>query len=201
MINLPNILTGTLRRMHYVQRYSSVPVLNPENVAEHSWQIAMISYMLSMDINHNWQPATVDIEEVLVKAIVHDVSEALSGDIIRSYKHSSPAMRAACQEADRLNMAKLMDEVGREAGFQLTADWANAKDDSLEGEIVALADLLCVVSYCVNERTLGSRACDFILKELYTETLCHWHQHKYLGVYVDQLFPRKMWHDPYTRTN
>lgn len=202
MFNIDAALTGTLTRMHRVQRYSSIPVLRPENVAEHSWQIAMICYLIATDLDHD--PATmapgrnpINMGKLLTRAITHDVSEALSGDIIRSYKHSSTKMRDACHDADLINMAKLRDEIGEMTGQALLTDWSNAKASDLEGDIVMLADLLCVVSYCIDERALGNVRIDHIAQAMYEESLTTWHEHKWLGRYVDRLYPLRRWDDIY----
>lgn len=201
MFNIGAALTGTLTRMHRVQRYSSVPVLRPENVAEHSWQIAMISYLIGTDLNQDPKlirsGQMIRFEILLPRAITHDVSETLSGDIIRSYKHSSTAMREACHDADLINMAKLRDEIGLPTGQALFVDWSNAKASDLEGDIVMLADLLCVVAYCIDERSLGNTRIDTIAQDMYEQSLTTWHGHKWLGRYVDKLYPNKRWDDIY----
>lgn len=185
-------LNGKLRRMHYVQRYSSLPVVRPENVAEHSWQIAMLSYLIGRDLES--RGITIVMGDLLAKAVTHDMSEAISGDIIRSYKYSSAAMTRACQDADLINMDALVKEIGVDILFD---DWQNAKDGMLEGQIVKLADWLCVVSYCVAERRLGNLEIEGVLRHLYETAISTYHGHEYLHRYVDELFPNRQWDDPY----
>ena len=190
-------LYGKLRRMHHVQRYSSLPVITRENVAEHSWQVAMLSLMMALEIRERFA-ILVDIQETVTRAICHDVSEALSGDIIRSYKHSSPKMVQACQDADVINMEKLVQELGAGlAARHVQVQWRDAKRPSLEGDIVSLADMLCVVSYCVEERAMGNTKLDNVLRVLYEETLAGYHDHPQLGHFMDEIFPSKCWDDPY----
>lgn len=194
-LSVANALTGTLRRMHAVQRYSSLPVVRSENVAEHSWQIAALCSLIAEDL---WlEGKRVDIGKLLTRAIFHDVSEALSGDIIRSYKHSSQEMLTACGNADADNMISLQAEIGGRAGRVMSKAWAEAKGKDLEGEIVALADLLCVVAYCVEEHALGNRKIDHVLRGAYEGPLVVYHTHWYLAQYVNDLFPNRKWNDPY----
>lgn len=194
-------LNGPLRRMHYVQRYSSIPAVNPENVAEHSWQIAMLCLLIGHDVRERMQKEGVDLDigSLLAQAICHDVSEAMSGDIIRSFKHSSQDLIAAIERADRRNMETLCASLGGGwASNNLYQRWYRAKDyTTLEGKIVALADMLCVVSYCVNERLLGNRHCDGVLRDLYNEALVLWRDDPILGYYVVELFPNDNWSDAY----
>jgi len=189
-------LSGKLRRMHHVTRYSSVPVIRRENVAEHSWQVAMLGFLIGSDINYKHGETIVDVGQVVIRAISHDVSEAVSGDIIRSYKHSSDIMREACAAADRINMAELVHPL-EAAGDQLYGFWQHAKDADLEGDIVEFCDMMCVVSYCVEESRLGNTMMDFVLEELYVKKMCEVHLHRYLGKYMDEIFPSGNWADPY----
>lgn len=194
MLDIREALTGTLRRMHYVQRYSSIPTVKPENVAEHSWQVAMLGYLMAVDTNMRHKEVSVDTGQVVLKAIVHDVTEAMSGDIIRSFKHGSQAMKNACEEQDFNNIVLLEERLGIR---DLVTRFCNAKSEDLEGTIVALADMLTVVSYCVSEHRLGNRQADFVLQELYEKELVRWHNHPKLGWYVTTIFPTGNYTDAY----
>lgn len=194
MLDLRAALTGTLRRMHYVRRYSSIPTILPENVAEHSWQVAMLGYLIAEDIN--WRgDQLVNTGEVTNRAIMHDVSEAMSGDIIRSFKHGSEAIRVACKEMDKTNVEYLCIELGASETFVM--EFLGAKDQTLEGQIVSLSDMLCVVSYCISEHRLGNRQADFVLEELYHKELTAWALHPVLGYYITAIFPNENWRDAY----
>lgn len=151
-MNLKALLHGTIRRMHSVRRYSSIPVIQPENVAEHSWQVAMIAMTIADDINSAAGHRIFDVESVLRKALVHDLSEVSSGDVIRSYKHSSADILEAMNIADEANMKKLANELD----YGELSEWWSYSKRFDEGELVALADLLCVVSYCAAEERLGN---------------------------------------------
>jgi 5'-deoxynucleotidase len=193
VLNIKEAINGTLRRMHHVRRYSSVPAIHPENVAEHSWQVAMLSYLIANDLYGRIGSPHIDLGKLLSRALVHDISESMSGDIIRSFKHGSAVMRDACNEQDWSNVLRLCSKL--EANLHL--DFKHAKASDPEGEIVSLADLLCVVSYCAAEKRLGNDEVDFIAQRMYEEDLRQWHRHKFLGRYVDGLYPTGHWMDIY----
>lgn len=186
-------LHGSIRRMHHVTRYSSLPVIKPENVAAHSWQVAFISYLIATDL----QDCGVAVETgtVLTGAITHDVSECLSGDIIRSYKYSSPEMEDITRRADAANVKQLARELG--VG-RLEWDWTGAKDATLEGRIVAFADYVCVVTYCVEEHRMGNRMLDQIIEGVYRNLLAPLREDPHFGQYVSQLFPEDDYRSGYT---
>lgn len=179
--------------MSHVSRYSSFPVHHQENVAEHSWWVAYISLLIGEDLRTQ-RGIVVNVEVLLRRAITHDLSECLSGDIIRSYKHSSRELRAAMADADELNMKELttkMDGIG--AGVYY--DWLHAKDDDTEGQIVAFADMVSVVIYCREEYLAGNRHISYVLREMYDRWFHKYHDSELFGKYADQLFPSHGWVD------
>lgn len=182
--------------MHHINRYSSIPVIKPELVSTHSWQMAILGMLIGYDLNEE-EPHTVDVGEVVKRCVVHDLSEAMSGDIIRTYKHGSPAMERACQEADVQNMHKLTREFGRDVGDHILIKWEVAKDDTLEGQIVVLCDAVCVVTYCAEEVRMGNQHMRHVPDDIFNEVLWPMGEHPQLGRYIHQLFPNGSYEDAY----
>ncbi len=50
-------------------------------------------------------------------------------------------------------------------GSDIESIWSSSKDDSLAGQVVKLADMLCVISYCTQEMELGNRSLQEIRNE------------------------------------
>lgn len=199
-LNLHTALLGSVRRLHHIQRYSSIPVLKPESVAAHSWQIAFISMLIGWDLAH--RGTHVMMGDLLQRAICHDLNEAMSGDIIRSYKYSDPEVTRVLKGADEKLTHKLSREFGASSGDNAYEEWITAKDHMLEGHIVALADVLAVVTYCVEESRMGNSELDLILRRAYEQVLVpRFANHQYLGRYVTQIFPDGNYMDAYRRAS
>jgi 5'-deoxynucleotidase len=146
--------------MHHITRFSNRAVIVRENVAEHSWDVAFIAMILALDLEPR-VPAPGLTGAVLKRAVLHDISECQSGDVVRPYKYASQAMRNATQEADRVLTDQLVTgEVGGATGMAMIYLWEHAKDDGLAGEIVAFADMATVLAYCQEERKMGNRHLD-----------------------------------------
>lgn len=193
-MNLFEIMTGKLSRMSYVNRYSSFPVNRRENVAEHSWWVAFISLAIAMDLNE--QGVEVGVETVLRGAILHDISEVMSGDVIRSYKHTNPEIVRAMQDADFINTNDMLDGPEYQpVGEEMMSDWSSAKHKGLEGQIVAFADMAAVALYCREEDRSGNRAIREVLQEAYEKWFSRYHDHPVLGHYIDQMFPTHQFAD------
>lgn len=196
--NLARAVHGRMRRMHHINRYSSMPVIKHELVSTHSWQMAMLGMLIGYDLNDE-VPHTVDVGEVVKRCVVHDISETVSGDIIRTYKHGSKEMEAACHEADLQNTYKLTREFGKEVGDHIFVKWEVAKDDTLEGQIVVLCDAVCVVTYCAEEVHMGNQHMVHVPEDIFHDVLLPMLHHPKLGKYIGQLFPDGHYTDAYAQ--
>lgn len=195
-LDLAKAVHGRLRRMHHIARYSSIPVVKQELVSTHSWQMAMLGLLIAYDLNTG-EPHTADAGEVVKKCVVHDLSEAMSGDIIRTYKHGTRLMEKACQAADLQNMHKLTREFGEAVGDHIKEKWVHAKDSTLEGQIVVLCDAVCVVTYCAEEVRMGNDHMRHVPDDIFNEVLWPMRDHPLLGRYIHQLFPTGNYEDAY----
>lgn len=195
-MNIRTAITGKTARMAHVNRYSSFPLIRPENVAEHSWWVTFISMLIGEDMNYRWTPECgrdwVNVGLLLERALVHDLSECVSGDIIRSYKYSSEAVLAVLKHADTLNMEQMVDEFGSQ-GSHVMFQWSTAKDDDIEGLIVRFADLAVVAFYVRDEYRTGNKALLAVLEDMYTKWFNALHASEHLGYYADQIFPNRDW--------
>lgn len=192
-MDLFGILIGPVRRMSHVHRYSSFQVHRKENVAEHSWWVAFISYLISMDLIHQGRELNAGL--VLGRAIMHDISECVSGDIIRSYKHTNQRIRRAMNDADELNMKEITSKMGG-VGDDVYYDWSRAKS-GIEGQIVAFADMVAVVVYCREEYLSGNREIAHVMKEMYETWFFNYHHDDLLKGYADRMFPGRRYQDAF----
>jgi len=197
-MNLFEALNGNVRRLRHINRYSSYPCIKPESVAEHSFQVAFISFLIGEDLSlaHN---EDINFAVLLGKALMHDVSECMSGDIIRTYKYSSEEMRLQCEAADEQNMGILMEDF-HNIGPSVYHEWKHAKSANIEGDIVRFADLVAVVIYCAEEWHLGIRQLDATLERCYRNSIHQYHNHPLFEKYADQMFPSRSllaWREAY----
>lgn len=151
------IMYGRLGRLRDTYRYSAQPVINRENVAEHSFWTAIISSVVAMSIGleqeHVW--------EVSYKSIIHDIEECMTGDLVRDMKYADPSFRDAVLEIEQRFLGSLLEPLGT-LGIYIYDDWTKSKDSTLSGRIVSLSDALSVISYCHKEKELGNEG----LKEI-----------------------------------
>ncbi|HLE07022.1 MAG TPA: HD domain-containing protein [archaeon] len=96
-------------------------VRNPESVAEHSWRAAVLCLVLA-DKN-------LDKNKLVKMAVVHDLEEALTGDIITKEKEANA-------EVSKRNAAEAMKKISAVIGgaegkeiFELWEDYENTESE------------------------------------------------------------------------
>ena len=157
----------TFKRLNNVARYSSHPVIKTESVAEHSYWVSFFALLIAKDINYNNDCEEVDIELLLQKCILHDIGESQTGDIIRPFKYYNKDIHKAIKNAeDEIVTETLNKELHRvyiALDFQDTLDYC--KDDSIEGDILILADMISLFTYCFDEVKLGNKNMVPVIKQ------------------------------------
>lgn len=93
-----------LSRLRFIKRWGLMRNAVEEDVAQHSWEVAVLAHALAV-ISRDVLGQAVDPQAVATKALFHDASEAITGDLPTPVKYS-PAMRHAT--------AHLEDEVSQE---------------------------------------------------------------------------------------
>lgn len=175
MISIKNLLMGSTIRAAHISRYSSIPVLHKESVAEHSYYVALYSALLAADIGLS----VTERYEAMQMAIVHDIEECLTGDFLRSFKKSSPELDSEIHRAASICADKVFKEIGETSiGHQ---EWKEAKGLSMPGRVVRFADFLSVVSYLCKEAALGNRYARVMMSTELMEYLKLFHTPNFLN--------------------
>ena len=88
-----------LSRMRFIQRWALMRNTAPENVQEHSHQVAVLAHALAVIRNEKFG-GHADAGAVAVAALYHDASEILTGDMPTPIKYDNPAIRKAYKEVE-----------------------------------------------------------------------------------------------------
>ena len=204
MLDLNVILKGQIQRISWTDRYSSFLRLRNENVAEHICYVALYAHLIALDMKHQYPEVQIDHEKVLSRALVHDLDETISGDINRPFKKFYPGLNDMIKRACEAMMLPILHEMTTcpKVVERLHTDMRDAKDKTLEGYIIHLADFMSVVSYLISEKRRGSTAIleDFVASNKDIEKLflgIPTHLAKYLYHYVRAL--NEMIHENLTK--
>ena len=166
MVRIKEMLDGDLARIRNVIRFSNSTRIKDESVAEHSYFTAYYAMVLAMALIVE-EGVPVDMGTLLTSAILHDVDEAKSGDFVRHFKYMDTDIKRHIEDASDRIMRNAFDPIfvkermvlrEGEPSHSLHYLWKNAKDpDTIEGDIVAFADFLSVLSYVMNELDCGNK--------------------------------------------
>ena len=85
-----------ISRMRFIQRWALMRNTAPENVQEHSHQVAVLAHALAVIRNEKFG-GRLDPGAVAVAALYHDASEILTGDMPTPIKYDNPAIRKRLQ--------------------------------------------------------------------------------------------------------
>ncbi|HYR24699.1 MAG TPA: 5'-deoxynucleotidase [Aquabacterium sp.] len=82
-----------LSRLRFIKRWGLMRNAVEEDVAQHSWEVAVLAHALAV-ISRDVFEEPVDPNAVATRALFHDATEAITGDLPTPVKYS-PAMRQA----------------------------------------------------------------------------------------------------------
>jgi 5'-deoxynucleotidase YfbR-like HD superfamily hydrolase len=151
MDNFIKFLFGSNRRISRVVRYSTRPRTVDEYVATHSYYVALYGLLISKMLIE--KGVKVDIESVMTRALVHDLDESVSGDIIRIFREKlSDELEVLCGEV----MQGILKGLSSKITEYLMNHWKN-KFEGIEGQIVRLCDNISGWAYCEEQIQMGNK--------------------------------------------
>ncbi|RJG21055.1 5'-deoxynucleotidase [Paenibacillus thiaminolyticus] len=145
-------------RLKHIERWSLMRNTTKENVAEHSFHVAMTTHMLCTIGNEVYGKA-LDTGRAVMMALFHDATEVFTGDIPTPVKHHNTRILANFREIEQLAAERLIGMIPAE----LQTAYAPLIDQTLDEELkryVKAADLLDAYFKCGSEAAAGNREFD-----------------------------------------
>jgi len=123
-----------MMRAQYVKRFHIVHTIKHQSIAEHSFNVAMISRRIAIEMGYDED----DVKTIMLAGLVHDLDEVITGDIPTPTK-----MRAKAQGVD-------LNDNGIEIPYQCSGlEWVN--------RIVKISDYIEAMSF-MEENAIGIHA-------------------------------------------
>ena len=142
-----------ISRMRFIQRWALMRNTAPENVQEHSHQVAVLAHALAVIRNEKFG-GTSDPGAVAVAALYHDASEILTGDMPTPIKYDNPAIRSAYKDVEAVAERKLLEMLPEE--LQGVYAPLLTVQDAETAQLVKAADKLSAYIKCVEELKAGN---------------------------------------------
>lgn len=142
-----------ISRMRFIQRWALMRNTAPENVQEHSHQVAVLAHALAVIRNEKFG-GTVDPGAVAVAALYHDASEILTGDMPTPIKYDNPAIRSAYKDVESVAERKLLNMLPEELRGAYAPILTEVAPET--ERLVKAADKLSAYIKCVEELKAGN---------------------------------------------
>ena len=140
-------------RMRFIQRWALMRNTAPENVQEHSHQVAVLAHALAVIRNEKFG-GQVDPGTVAVAALYHDASEILTGDMPTPIKYDNPAIQGAYRDVEKMAEQKLLGMLPQELR-EVYAPILTVPDEETR-RLVKAADKLSAHIKCLEELKAGN---------------------------------------------
>ena len=152
---------AAVSRMKYIERWALMRASRPENLSEHSLEVAMIAHALCTIANVRYGK-NLNGERAALIALYHDATEIITGDMPTPVKYGSDRLRSAYKaveaEAQDHQLGRLPEDLQpafREI-LMPEADETKDKDQSYMLRLVKAADKLSALIKCIEEENAGN---------------------------------------------
>mgnify|MGYP000642385751 FL=1 len=155
---MANEFYALLGRMRYITRWGLMRNTFSENIAEHSYQTAVLAHALALIRRDVLKLPTPDPDRCAVAALYHDASEILTGDLPTPIKYYNPEIKTAYKQVERVAGERLLNMLPPELRASYEHDVL--EDDETLTPIVKGADKLSAHIKCLEEQKAGNTEFD-----------------------------------------
>ena len=142
-----------LARMKLIDRWGLMRCTQRENVQEHSLQVAIIAHALCL-IKNKYHGGKLNPDSVALRAIFHDATEVLTGDLPTPVKYFSPEIRnayLAVEDHAIEQLVKLLPDDFKDDYRQLLGH-----EDKETKALIKAADTIAAYIKCLEEESAGN---------------------------------------------
>ena len=143
-----------MSRMKYINRWCLMRNTFPENIGEHSLEVAMIAQVLGILSEKNGQDA--DGNKLAVYAMYHDCSEILTGDMPTPVKYNNDEIKNSYKEIEKVAQKKLTNMLPDELKDEMSKYILQEGLTDYEKKLLKAADKLSAYIKCIEEIKAGN---------------------------------------------
>ena len=151
----PSKFYAYLSRLRWIKRWGLMRNAEPENVMEHSWEVAVVAHALAL-IRNQYFMGTVDANAIATAALFHDVSEVLTGDLPTPIKYFSTSLTTAYRQIETIACKELINTLPEALQASYQALLSDEQQPESHHQIIKAADTLSAYLKCLSELRAGN---------------------------------------------
>jgi putative hydrolase of HD superfamily len=142
------------RSAAHIKRYHTTPMFAQESVAEHTHFVAMITRVICHVLTQAGY--SIDTLRAVDLAMIHDYEEAISGDIISTFKHSDPELTDLLTRLTDKAIDSVFETLPADLASYYIELWRGHMGGSIEGQVVSVADKLAGLAFTHEQLLMGN---------------------------------------------
>ena len=154
-----------LSRMKLIYRWPLMRNVQPENISEHSLQVAMVAHAMALIENRKFG-GQLDPNQIAVMALYHDATEVLTGDLPTPIKYHNPAIASEYKKIEKLAEQRLLAMLPAEFIEDFRPLLDSSQQEVAAARLVKAADTLCAYSKCLEELAAGNHEFELAKRRL-----------------------------------
>jgi len=149
---------ATVSRMKYIERWALMRSSRPENLSEHSLEVAMIAHALAVIGNVRYD-RHLDADKAALIGLYHDASEIITGDMPTPVKYFNADIRSAYKEVEAVANNRLLTQLPEDLrpAFEEIFHKSQDPDERLLRRMVKAADKISALIKCIEEERSGNQ--------------------------------------------
>lgn len=149
------------RSISHVVRFNGHPQQFPESLSEHSFYVAYFAMIIGELLKKHKED--IDEAKILKMALIHDMEETISGDILSPFKHYNEEILQAIGKVNQETIKIVFKDLPEEMNNKMIGLWVEeSEQETVEAQIIKVADKLSLISKCYEEANMGNKAFEII---------------------------------------
>lgn len=152
---MKNGFFAMISRMKYINRWALMRNEHSENLAEHSFEVAVIAHTLTV-IGNKRLGKNLDSERAAFLGLYHDAPETLTGDLPTPVKYYNDEVREAYRTIEDIACDSLVDMLPEDFKDIFTPAFRPDEKDAELFRYVKAADKISALIKCLEEKKAGN---------------------------------------------
>ena len=145
-----------LSRMKYISRWGLMRNTRPENLSEHSLEVAFLAHALGVLRNKRFG-GRANPERLALLSLFHDVPEIITGDLPTPVKYYNDSIRGVYGEIEENACGFLLSMLPEDLRAEYASLLSPAEEDRELLPLLKAADKISALIKCLEEKSMGNR--------------------------------------------